>query len=49
MKKLLNPSGRNNELQAHKINKWALRKQTGLKEPGKREKANPWAVCNVEK
>ena len=49
MKKPLNPSGRNNGLQAHEINKWALRKQTGLKEPRKRKEANPWAVCDVEK
>ena len=25
--------------------KWALRKQTSLKEPGEREEANPWEIC----
>ena len=29
---LLSPSGRNNGLQAHEINKWALRRQMSLKE-----------------
>ena len=29
----------------HRPAKWALRKQTGLKEPGEREEANPWVVC----
>ena len=48
-KKLLSPNGRNNGLQAHEINKWALRKQMGLKKPGKREEVNPWTVCDVEK
>ena len=48
-KKPLSQNGRNNGLQAHKINKWALRKQMGLKEAGEREMANPWAVCDVEK
>ena len=28
----------------HRFAKWALRKQTGLKEPGEKEKANLWAV-----
>ena len=31
------------------MNKWALRKQMGLKEPRERELANLWAVYNVEK
>ena len=35
--KSLSPSGRNNGSQVHEISKWALRKQTGSKEPGKRE------------
>ena len=48
-KKPLSPSGRNNGSQTHKINKWALRKQTGLKEPREREVANLWAICEVEK
>ena len=48
-KKPLSQNGRNNGLQAHKINKWALRKQMGLKEAGEREMANLWAVCDVEK
>ena len=30
---------------AHRLIKWVLRKQTGLIGPGKREEANPWAVC----
>ena len=30
---------------AHGLIKWALKKQTGLNEPGKREEANLWAVC----
>ena len=29
----------------HRPAKWALRKQTGLKELGEREEANPWIVC----
>ena len=41
MENPLNPSGRNNGLQARDINKWALRKQMGLKEPEEREVANP--------
>ena len=49
MENPLSPSGRNNELQARDINKWALRKQMSLKEPEEREVANLWAVCNVEK
>ena len=35
--KPLSPSGMNNGSQVHEISKWALRKQMGLKEPGKRE------------
>ena len=30
---------------AHKLIKWVLKKQTGLNGLGKREEANPWAVC----
>ena len=36
-KKPLSPSGRNNGSQDHEISKWALRKQMGSKELGKRE------------
>ena len=46
--KPLGPSGRNNESQAHEINKWALKRQVGMKKPRKREIAYPWAVY-VEK
>ena len=49
IEKPLSPSGKNNGSHVHEINKWALRKQTGLKKPGKREVANPWAVCDEEK
>ena len=49
MEKPLSLSGRNNESQARDINKWALRKQMGLKELREREVANPWTVCDVEK
>ena len=31
IEKPLNPTGRNNGSQAHKVNKWALRKENGLK------------------
>ena len=48
-KKPLSLSGRNNGSQSHEINKWALRKQMGLKEPEKREVANLWAMYDVEK
>ena len=41
-------SGRNNGSQAQEINKWALKKQVGLKKPGKRVIAYPWAVYDVE-
>ena len=40
IKKPLSPSSRNNGSQAHKINKWALRKQMGLKEPRERERSS---------
>ena len=36
IEKLLSPSGKNNGSQIREINKWALRKQTDLKEPGER-------------
>ena len=36
-KKPLSLSGRNNGSHVHEISKWALRKQMGSKEPGKRE------------
>ena len=36
-KKPLSPSDMNNGSQVHEISKWALRKQMGSKEPGKRE------------
>ena len=49
IEKLLNLSGKNNGSQAHEINKWALRKQMGLKEPREIEVANPWVACDVEK
>ena len=49
IEKPLSPSNRNNGSQTHKINKWALRKQMGLKELGEREVVNSWAVCDVEK
>ena len=49
IEKPLSSSGRNNRSQVYEINKWALRKQMGLKEPREREVANPWAVCDVEK
>ena len=39
----------NNGSQAHEINKSALRKQMGLKEPEKREVANSWTIRDVEK
>ena len=49
MSKLLGPSGRNNGSQAHEMNRWALKRQVGLKKFGKREIAYPWAVYDVEK
>ena len=36
-KKSLSPSSRNNGSHVHEISKWALRKQMGSKELGKRE------------
>ena len=30
---------------AHGLIMWVMRKQTGLNRLGKREEANPWAVC----
>ena len=39
MAKPLGPSGRNNGSQAHKINKWVLKRKMGLKKPRKRERA----------
>ena len=30
---------------AHRPIKWVMRKQTSLKGLGKKEEANPWAVC----
>ena len=35
--------------QAHEINEWALKRQVGLKKPGKREIAYLWVVYDVEK
>ena len=49
MAKPLGPSGKNNRSQAHEINKWALKRQVGLKKLGKREITYPWAVYDVEK
>ena len=49
MVKSLGPSSRNNGSQAHEINKWALKRQVGLKEPRKREIAYSWAVYDIEK
>ena len=46
-KKTLSPIGRNKESQVHKINKWALRKQMGSKEPEKREIANSKLIGSV--
>ena len=49
MAKLLSPRGRNNGSQAHKINKWALKRQVGLNELGKREITYLWAIYDIEK
>ena len=38
--KLSSPSDRNNGSQAQEINKWALKRQVGLKKPRKREIAS---------
>ena len=45
--KPLSPSGRNNGSQVYEINKWALRKQMGSKEPRKREIANSKPIGSV--
>ena len=45
--KPLSPSGKNNGSQIHEISKWALRKQVGSKEPGKREIASSKPMGNV--
>ena len=49
MAKPLGPSGRNNGSKGHEMNKWALKRQVGLKEAGKREIAYPWVVYDIEK
>ena len=49
MAKLLGSSSRNNRSQAHKINRWALKRQVGLKKPRNKEIAYPLAVYDVEK
>ena len=49
MAKPLGSSGRNNGSQAHEINRWVLKRQVGLKKPGKREIAYLWAIYDVEK
>ena len=49
MTKSLDSSDRNNGSQAHEINKWALKRQVGLKKPGKREIAYLWTIYDVEK
>ena len=46
-KKPLSPSSRNNGSQVHEISKWALRKQMGSKEPGKREIVSSKPMGNV--
>ena len=45
--KPLSPSSRNNGSQVHEISKWALRKQMGSKEPGKREITNSKPMGSV--
>ena len=47
--KPLGPSSRNNESQIYEINKWASKRQVGLKKSGKREITYTWAVYDVEK
>ena len=47
--KPLGSSGRNNGSQAHEINKWVLKRQVGLKKPGKKEITYLWAVYDVKK
>ena len=49
MEKSLGPIGRNNGSQAHEINRWALKRQVGLKKLGKREITYLWAIYDVEK
>ena len=34
---------------AHELIKWVLKNQTSLNGLGKREEANPWAVCRKAK
>ena len=46
-RKPLSPSGKNNGSQVHEISKWALRKQMGSKEPGKREITNSKPMGSV--
>ena len=46
-KKPLSPSGRTNGSKVHEISKWALRKQVGSKEPGKREVVSSKPMGNV--
>ena len=48
MAKPLGSSGKNNGSQAHEINKWVLKRQVSLKEPGKREIAYLWAIYDIE-
>ena len=45
--KPLSPSGRNNGSHVHEISKWALRKQMGSKEPGKREVVSSKPMGNI--
>ena len=47
--KPLGLSSRNNGSQTYKVNKWALRRQMGLRKLGKREITYPWAVYDIEK
>ena len=49
MAKPLGSNSKNNRSQAHEINKWALKRQVGLKKLGKREIAYLWAVYDIEK
>ena len=45
--KPLSLSGKNNGSQVHEISKWVLRKQTGSKEPEKREIASSKPIGSV--
>ena len=45
--KTLSSSGKNNGSQIHEISKWALRKQVGSKETGKREIASSKLMGSV--